>query len=176
MRALGGESMRSWQEFKKSLLQEDISFSYARTGDLEAMRSLNLSPEQRDEKDSKGYSLLMLAAYHGHQELVSYLLQIGANPNSIDGSGNTILMGAAFKGHLAIVRELVENGADVRMRNPKGQVALDFALMFGRQEVALFLREQQQRPAKPSMFAWLRRRLGLISSGYGTKSSVREIA
>ena len=40
---------------------------------------------------------LMLAAYHGHADLVDLLIQHGANPNRINDRGQSPLAGAVFK-------------------------------------------------------------------------------
>lgn len=139
--------MRSWSDYKKTMREEDEIFSLARAGDWEALQRLAASPTVVNQEDHKGYSPLMLAAYHGHLEAVRVLLAAGANPNGRDLGGSTILMGAAFKGHLAVVQALAEGGADVAAVNPKGQTALAFAQMFGRAEVARYLKARQDRDA-----------------------------
>lgn len=40
---------------------------------------------------------LMLAAYHGHAQLVKLLLDHGADPNSLNDRGQSPLAGAVFK-------------------------------------------------------------------------------
>ena len=39
----------------------------------------------------------MLAAYHGHAELVKLLIQHGADPNRLNDRGQSPLAGAVFK-------------------------------------------------------------------------------
>jgi len=46
---------------------------------------------------------LMLAAYHGHADLVKLLLSHGADPNSLNDRGQSPLAGAVFKGEQAVV-------------------------------------------------------------------------
>ena len=139
--------MRTWSDYKKTMREEDVIFSYARSGDLPAMRSLDLSGGRIHARNEKGYSALMLAAYNGNLEVALFLLASGADPNSADLSGSSVLMGAAFKGDLSIVRLLIDSGAEADARNAKNQSALDFAKMFGRAEVALFLKKHQRKPA-----------------------------
>lgn len=134
--------MRSWLDYKKTMRSESVVFSFARAGDVEAIEVLDLPPEILDEKDVNGYSTLMLAAYHGHEDLTRFLLTRGADPNTRDNAGNTVLMGAAFKGYLTITKLLLEGGADPTLKNPKGLDALAFAEMFGRNEIAAYLRQQ----------------------------------
>lgn len=46
---------------------------------------------------------LMLAAYHGHAELVKVLLQHGADPNRLNDRGQSPLAGAVFKKEDAVI-------------------------------------------------------------------------
>jgi hypothetical protein len=45
----------------------------------------------------------MLAAYHGHAELVKLLMQHGADPNRINDRGQSPLAGAVFKKEEAVI-------------------------------------------------------------------------
>lgn len=138
--------MKTWQDYKRTMRAEAPAFEYARSGAFAALRALDWARADIEAKNPKGYSALMLAAYHGHADAARYLLQCGANPNTADAGGNSALMGAAFKGDLAMARLLVEYGADVAARNAKGQTASDFAHLFGRAEVARFLKQCQRQP------------------------------
>lgn len=80
--------------------------------------------------NDKGDSLLMLAAYHGHAELVQMLLERGADANQANDRGQTPLAGAVFKGDGEVVRALVAAGADPDAGSPS---AVETARMFGRE-------------------------------------------
>ncbi|MDQ3230639.1 MAG: ankyrin repeat domain-containing protein [Pseudobdellovibrionaceae bacterium] len=149
--------MRTWDDFKTTIRTEPILFRLAREGDLDAIQTLQLPLELLNAKDAKGHSALMLAAYNGHKELTRYLLDEGADPNSQDQAGNSILMGAAFKGDLPIVKMLVEAGADGAAKNPNQQDALAFAEMFGRNDVANYLRSSRRNQDAPATDDSLRR-------------------
>src|SRR5436309_1668191 len=82
--------------------------------------------------NDKGDSLLMLAAYHGHAELVAALLDRGADPNRVNDRGQTPLAGAVFKGDEAVVRALRAAGADPDTGSPS---ATETARMFGREDL-----------------------------------------
>ena len=137
--------MRSWEEYKSTMRAESPLLAFARNGNVEGIAQ-SLTTENINEQNHKGYSALMLAAYNGQYEASEYLLIHGADPNSLDATGNSILMGAAFKGNLAIVRLLVEHGADITIENPKGQTALQYAQMFGRADVAKYLKNKTEKP------------------------------
>lgn len=45
----------------------------------------------------------MLAAYHGHADLVKLLIQHGADPNQANDRGQSPLAGAVFKQESAVI-------------------------------------------------------------------------
>lgn len=122
--------MRNWEDCKRSLFSEDPILGFAKKGYIEGIkRAVNIL--NIDAKDKKGYTPLMLAAYHGHVEAVKLLLSLTADINSRDNNGNTVLMAATFNGHLEVVEVLLEHGADLHAANFKKQTALVFARIFG---------------------------------------------
>lgn len=138
--------MRSWHDYKNTMQTEAPQFQYVRDGALDVLQALGLTRADIDAKNHKGYSALMLAAYHGRVEVARYLLKCGADANTADNGGSTALMGAAFKGDIEVVKLLVRAGADIDARNAKGQSATDFAHMFGRADVARFFKACQRQP------------------------------
>ena len=46
----------------------------------------------------------MLAAYHGHYQLVKLLISHGANPNALNDRGQSPLAGAVFKDESEVVK------------------------------------------------------------------------
>lgn len=151
--------MKSWHDYKRTMRTEAPQFQHAREGSLVALQALGLTCAEIDARNRKGYSALMLAAYHGHVEVVRYLLNRGADANTADNGGNTVLMGAAFKGDVEVARLLVQAGADIGARNAKGRTATDFAHMFGRAEVARLFKTCQREPEtfglKDIVSSWL---------------------
>ncbi|KAI0315837.1 ankyrin repeat-containing domain protein, partial [Amylostereum chailletii] len=79
-----------------------------------------------------GNTLLMLAAYAGHTDLVAALLDRGADPNRLNDRGQSPIAGAVFKGSDAVVRVLVERGADPCAGTPN---AIQSARMFGKTDL-----------------------------------------
>jgi ankyrin repeat protein len=61
-----------------------------------------------------GTTPLMLAASHGHAEIVQMLIEAGADVNARDFTGWTALHSAAYKGDPKIVSSLLEHGAVAR--------------------------------------------------------------
>ncbi|MFZ3229813.1 MAG: ankyrin repeat domain-containing protein [Pseudobdellovibrio sp.] len=137
--------MRTWSEYKQTVNKEASIFNWAREANLSELKKLNLDSSSVNVSDGKGYSALMLAAYHGHQDVCEFLIRNEADVNAKDNSGSSILMGASFKGHLEIVRLLVNSGADVTYENSKRQSALDFAQMFGRADVVKYLKTKKNQ-------------------------------
>ncbi|OBZ73106.1 hypothetical protein A0H81_06741 [Grifola frondosa] len=82
--------------------------------------------------NAQGNTLLMLAAYGGHTELVRGLLKRGADPNRINDRGQSPLAGAVFKGYNEVVQVLVDGGADPRLGTP---TAIQIARMFKKNDM-----------------------------------------
>lgn len=73
-------------------------FDAAREGRQDMLGEFIRSHYDLNTRDEKGYTALILAAYHGQTPAVEQLLQAGADPCAQDKRGNTALMGAIFKG------------------------------------------------------------------------------
>jgi hypothetical protein len=131
--------MSSWDDYKKTMIAPASLSVAAKQNDVEELARLLAQGAAIDERDARGYSPLMLAAYAGHAEAFAFLLSRGADPNTADLAGNSVLMGAAFKGHYAMVRELLSAGADPTAKNAAGLDARAFAVTFGRADIAALL-------------------------------------
>jgi ankyrin repeat protein len=114
---------------------QTVYFDAARQGDiatLQAYYAAGLSPNVADEK---GYTALILSAYHGKTDAVEYLLsQASVNACQEDNSGNTALMGAIFKGNFGSIKALIGADCDIDQSNENGQTAAMFATLFNRTE------------------------------------------
>ena len=111
---------------------QDYYFDAARRGDVAMLDTFIESGYSLDTQDSKGYSALILATYHGQSEAVEHLLAAGANACVQDKRGNTALMGAIFKGELKIARRLLATDCNPDQRNGAGQTAAMYAGLFKR--------------------------------------------
>jgi hypothetical protein len=106
-------------------------FEAARRGDTEALAAVIRAGLGIEATDTRGFSALVLASYHGHVDATRLLLDAGATPDGT-GEGNTALMGVAFKGYAALATMLLDAGADVNRANQAGQTALTFAELGGK--------------------------------------------
>ncbi|GMK58962.1 hypothetical protein CspeluHIS016_0604040 [Cutaneotrichosporon spelunceum] len=106
-------------------------FDLARTGDLALVQYLEAGIPP-NLTNAAGDTLLMLAAYHGHADLVKALLGHGADPNVLNEKGQAPIAGAVFKKNDDVVKVLFEAGADVSAGHPN---ARDCAVMFRREDL-----------------------------------------
>ncbi|KAL8922512.1 MAG: hypothetical protein Q9208_005134 [Pyrenodesmia sp. 3 TL-2023] len=72
-------------------------FNAARAGDLPILEQAISAGLPINLTNDKGDTILMLASYHTHPALVSYLLSQGADPNTLNVRGQSPLAGAIFK-------------------------------------------------------------------------------
>jgi ankyrin repeat protein len=85
-------------------------------------------------------SPLMTAAYAGHAEVVSLLLDAGASPEITAHDGASALYWAACNGHHEIVRLLLDAGANVNTRRgANGPTPLHMAISNGHDGIAITL-------------------------------------
>jgi len=113
----------------------ELFFDAAREGDQPRLATFIEAHYDLNIQDEKGYTGLILAAYHGQQAAVEQLLHAGANPCVQDNHGNTALMGAIFKGELSIAHRLVNADCNADQRNHAGQTAAMYAALFHRQDI-----------------------------------------
>ncbi|MFD4369071.1 ankyrin repeat domain-containing protein [Rhodococcus sp. NPDC058521] len=107
-------------------------FDAARAGDGDALATYVDAGVPVNLTNEKGDTLLMLAAYHGHQEAVQALIDRGADVDRLNDRGQSPLAGALFKGEDAVVRALIAGGASATIGQP---AAIDAARMFGREDL-----------------------------------------
>ncbi|GJE90650.1 ankyrin repeat domain-containing protein [Phanerochaete sordida] len=114
------------------LTPEAIAFAHrmfdaARHGDGVLLQAVDAGLPV-DMTNDEGNTLLMLAAYNGHVELVKGLIERGADVDRANDRGQAPLAGAVFKGFDALARLLVAAGADPHAGTPS---AVQTARMFG---------------------------------------------
>lgn len=92
-----------------------------------------------DAQQSDGSTALLHAVYQGDVELVTALLDAGADPRHMNEYGALAISEAAMQGNVAILRLLLEHGADANQANPEGETALMIAARSGNLEAAELL-------------------------------------
>ena len=82
----------------------------ARAGRVDALAAILASGAVIDGRDADGRTPLMLAAIHGHREMVRQLLAAGADPHLRDPSDQTAAQLALAAGHMQIA-DLIGSGS-----------------------------------------------------------------
>ena len=95
------------------------------TGDIAAMKQGLADGADPNTKDlQSGNTLLATAALMGHTEIVTLLLEHGADVNARSRDDGTALHAAAFLGRTETVKLLLKKGADTTLRNNMGGTAI----------------------------------------------------
>lgn len=76
--------------------------------------------------DHKGDTLLILAAYHEHEETVAALLDRDADVERLNDRGQNALICAVFRQNHAITRRLLAAGADPDAGNPSARATAQY--------------------------------------------------
>ncbi|MDD5456819.1 MAG: ankyrin repeat domain-containing protein [Candidatus Margulisbacteria bacterium] len=122
--------------------------------DIDVMlgREEGIKPEQRttvgDSAGSQRFKdrpLLVNLARRGTPELVSILIQAGANVNALDNCGGNAVIEAAGHGHLRIVKDLINAGSDLQIKNVNGWTACNAAKATKNTEIYNLLKKHGAR-------------------------------
>lgn len=102
------------------LSEEELAFLHslfdlAREGETTKLMTLIDQGIPVDLTDSKGDTLLILAAYNGHNALVEALVGRGAQINRLNDKGQGALTCAVFRKNVELTRFLLSQGADPRI-------------------------------------------------------------
>lgn len=129
-------------------LVASISFLYAGVNEdlLQGAAEGNValvkrSIEQRAEletKNEEGETALILASWYGSPEIVTLLLENGANINAQDKEGYTAIAKAASLGvgrHYEIVEILIQASANVNLKTKDGKSPFLLAILNGHEEL-----------------------------------------
>ncbi|XP_066963853.1 protein fem-1 homolog A-like isoform X2 [Macrobrachium rosenbergii] len=88
--------------------------------------------------DSEGISSLMVASYHGHQEIVKYLIDIGADVNRRRTDEKSALHACAESGRLEVMKMLLDHNARMNV-DAFGTTPLLVASYFGQANIVAYL-------------------------------------
>ncbi len=88
------------------------AFELAREGDVEQLTAYIDAGLPVDLTNGSGDTLLILAAYHRHADLVRALLARGADHARLNDRGQSALAAAVFRQDAVVVTALLDAGAD----------------------------------------------------------------
>jgi hypothetical protein len=104
-------------------------FDLARRGDRSTLQRYLQAGAPVNLTNTKGDTLLMLAAYHERSETVALLLEYGADADRTNDRGQTPLAAAVFRNDHTTTRHLLAAGANPAVGDPS---ALGTAVFFER--------------------------------------------
>jgi ankyrin repeat protein len=117
----------------------------AKTGDVEAIKAcIAADPASVHATDAEGSTPLHFAAWKGHPEIATFLLENGAEisrENAVTHWGGTPLHAAAHGNNALVARILIENGADVSFRSFNGRTPLQETTIHNATTVAKLLKQ-----------------------------------
>jgi ankyrin repeat protein len=100
----------------------------AKRGDLVALGALyEADASLIGARDGDGSTALHCAAWKGHEAVVAWLLEVGADVhahNANDHWGTTALHAAAHANQAKIAERLIDSGADVNARDGSGRTPM----------------------------------------------------
>ncbi|XP_074647637.1 uncharacterized protein LOC141903421 [Tubulanus polymorphus] len=82
-----------------------------------------------DNPNEDGQTALFGACYEGHEMIVEYLLQHGADPNKRSSTNATPVHAACYSANIRIMEKIVEAGGDLRLHDINQRSPKDWALM-----------------------------------------------
>ncbi|KAK7093850.1 E3 ubiquitin-protein ligase MIB2-like [Littorina saxatilis] len=103
-------------------------FTAAEQGDLNKVKAFVSKNKAKVNTRVKGNAVLHVASYHGHRDIVKYLLDNGAEVNAKDEDGLTPLLFAIDGEQTSVIEELCKRGADKSAADKSGLTALHRAV------------------------------------------------
>jgi len=120
---------------KLNAIGEQAIMHAAWKGRVEAVKWL-LAHGAKINREPRQWTALHYAAFAGQSEMVTYLVDRGADLDARSTNGSTPLMMAVYEGKEAVVKQLITLGADRRIRNDYGEGAMDWAFKHERLAIA----------------------------------------
>ena len=134
---------REEQRSKQPAPTVEDFFIAVRGGNLNKMKEYIKFDMNKEVKDKNGWGALHLATFHGHMEIVKYLIEkCHVDKEAKSNCGSTALHCASGYDRLEIVKYLIETcRVDKEAKSDSGWTALHCASGYGRLEVVRYLTE-----------------------------------
>jgi ankyrin repeat protein len=113
-------SVKADSSYSGSALDEAIGHGYMDEVKTLVEHGIDLS------SDSNGYSYVVYAATDS-SNITEYLIDNGADVNTLDSRGRTALIDASNQGNAMCVKMLLKKGADKSIKDNDGKTAIDYA-------------------------------------------------
>ena len=145
-----GGTARTELEQMEYTYNESNFIESAKKGDIKAVKLFLAEGININAQNERGFTALMHAAEYQRTEVVTLLLENGADVNSKNNRNNrTALMEASSSGNVVIIKQLVERGAEINAKTNTNSTALHFASMWGHVEAVRLLIELGAKPDMP---------------------------
>ena len=142
-----GGTARTELEQKGYTYDESNFIESAKKGDIEAVKLFLAEGININAKNEKGQTALMRAAEYQRTEVVTLLLEKGADVNiESNPLKRTALMEASSAGNIVIIKQLAERGAEINAKDLARNTALHFASLWGHVEAVSLLIELGAKP------------------------------
>jgi ankyrin repeat protein len=125
-------------------------FDMARRGDAATLAAYLDAGAPVNLTNTNGDTLVMLAAYYGHESTVAALIARGADVNRHNNRGQTPLAGAVFKNETTIMELLLGADADPLAGSPS---ALETARFFSKEQLTRQLLQHIRRRRSVNVYA-----------------------
>ena len=112
-----------------------------RTDNFEFVKKfLDLGANIDSTSEDRGYTAVMDAVWRGNEKITRYLIENGAELNTINKEGQTNLILAVGANQENIVKLLADNGADPDIKDGMGMSAYTYATLFKKQRLVDILK------------------------------------
>lgn len=112
---------------------------HAELGNISAIESMKKIGFNIFEKNLKGWDALIVAAYQNQFSTCKWLIENGANVNTINNNGTSALMyamtGASRSNDIKTLELLINSGADTHHKDYSGKALIEYALDLGSKPV-----------------------------------------
>lgn len=122
---------------------------------LPFLRTVKVCTNREDwvnNQDENGNTPLILAAATGQHDMVSVLIDMGANVNLQNNAGETALMQSFVREDVQTINKLVKSGAKVEIKNNEGKMLMNMASSGHQREILFNLsklsNEIENKPAE----------------------------